>query len=212
MLPPRCLSFLPSSQKALCPQAAQPGPLTCPHHSPWVAEGRGSAVPRLSAPCLPSAPAAGAAKGAAGTKRHFFQEPLPAFPPPSQSRAVMLGSAGGSWIRAKAAPGRTWLGWVLEPHTGHVSSSAQRAARPKHKPLSMRHLTGITGKENLARGCCCSQQPWACPAFPVQLGERLSSPDSPCLQLMRGFRHLSLGKGNPKHLSPSTPRPGASKK
>lgn len=105
VLPPGVPPSFPAVRRLRAPRAAQPGPVTCPQHRPWAAEGH-RAAPRLSAPSLPSlAPAAGAAKGAAGTKRHFFQEPLPAFPPPSQSRAAMLGSAGGSWIRAKAVPG-----------------------------------------------------------------------------------------------------------
>lgn len=34
-------------------------------------------------------------------------------------------------MRAKAVPGWTWLGWVLEPH---IFSSVQRGAWPKHSP------------------------------------------------------------------------------
>lgn len=196
-------SFLRSSQKALCPQAPQPGHVTCPQHSPWAAEGhrslfQGSQLPR----CLPSTPAAGAAKGAAGTERHFFQEPLPAFPPPSQSRAAMLGSAGGSWVRAKAVPGWTWLGWVLEPH---IFSSVQRGAWSKHSPCECDTSQASQARSTWLEGAAAPTSPGQAPLFPVQLGEWLSSPDSPHLHL-RGFRHLSLGKGNPKHLSPSTPR------
>lgn len=47
-------SFLPSSEKALSPPAPQPGAVTCPQHSPWAAGGHSPAVPRLSAPSLPS--------------------------------------------------------------------------------------------------------------------------------------------------------------
>lgn len=89
VLPPSIPHFFPAFRRPCAPSlpslALSPVPTTALGQQRDTGQlFQGSQLP----PCLPCALAAGAAKRAAGTKRHFFQEPLPAFPPLSH-RAVL---------------------------------------------------------------------------------------------------------------------------
>lgn len=172
----------------LLPSAPSPGLPPAPTAALPTAGGtQGSRAKALSPPCLPSALAAGAAKGAAGTIRHFFQQLLPAFPSPSQRPVAVLGSMGGSWGQGEGSAGTSlralrwpWLFSALEGPAGHG------------RTLQRRYFTGSAGKVRLASpvSAGASAQENAAPtspslpyqsqpAFLVPLGGRLSSPDSP---------------------------------
>lgn len=151
----------------LLPSAPSPGLPPAPTAALPTAGGtQGSRAKALSPPCLPSALAAGAAKGAAGTIRHFFQELLPAFPSPSQRPVAVLGSMGGSWGQGEGSAGTSlralhwpWLFSALEGPAGH------------RRTLQRRYFTGSAGKVRLASpvSAGASAQEDAAPTSPSQL-------------------------------------------
>lgn len=79
---------------------------------------RGTRASRSKAPSsLPAFPllSCWGSQGSCRLKASLFPRASPCFPPPSQSRAAMLGSAGGSWIKGSARMDLAGLGWLLEP-------------------------------------------------------------------------------------------------
>lgn len=117
-------------------QLPSPGPLHVPAAAFPAGGMQGGCARAPSPPCLPSALAAGAGRGAAGAKRHFFQELLPAFPSPSQRPAVVPGSSGGSWGQGEGSA-RTGPSWDPALATALLASPRQ-------------YFPGSVGKERLA--------------------------------------------------------------
>lgn len=135
VLPPSAPRITPQQDRGpRAPRLPSPGPLPVPAAALPAAGGTwGGRAKAPSPPCLPSALAARAAKGAAGTKRHFFRELLPAFPSPSQRPAVVPGSSGGSRGQGEGSAG-------MGPSRDPVLATALLASRRQY-------FTGSVGEE-----------------------------------------------------------------